>query len=431
MSRVLYLIALENILDNPIFENQVRKLLAEILKLSEGKTEITIGCILPWFEVTRRGVYSNFRRHSDEMESKRKDLAAEGIKLVFTRGFVPSAFFQMGPVRLFWFALSSMPALLWLIRRSGANILHCRYYYASFAAILARKIFRKDYRVIFDVRSLLPEQGVINGNWSEKSLVFRFWKAAERWMLKYADITVAVSRAMTERLKTQSPETRMETIPNFADLNAFRPDTRRREEIRRKFGIENRRVLIFSGTIGPRYPADMMSEAIQTYFNIFGSTSFFLLLTSSDEKRMAPLKERLLSMGLEPGTHWTYLKVAHYEVPFYLAAADFGLLVMANFEPESGEPPWDEYVFPIKFAEYLAMGLPILTHESNRTTKELIYEYNVGAIFESDNNAKEMMNFLLDNYDKMKKKCLEAARKDFSLSRFSVQYRNIYSELAD
>ena len=62
MPRVIYLIALERVFNNAIFENQVKKLLLRVKREHGEGLELTLVVLLPWIELTRRGAYANFRR---------------------------------------------------------------------------------------------------------------------------------------------------------------------------------------------------------------------------------------------------------------------------------------------------------------------------------------------------------------------------------
>ncbi|MBN2288462.1 MAG: glycosyltransferase [Candidatus Glassbacteria bacterium] len=423
MPRVIYLVALENIFDNAIFENMVKKLLLRIQGDRERRVELTLVCLLPWFELTRRGPYSNFRRFRRQMVELRRELSSRGVGLEFVRTPVPSAFFDMGPVLLAWLACWAVPAVWWKIVRLRARVVHCRYYYAAFLALAARLLVPGPVRVIFDVRTLLPEQGLVNRKWREGGPAFRFWKALERWMLGRADKVVSVSPAMTARLEQESPGLSPETIPNFVDLEHFRADEELRRRVRRELGVEHRRVLVFSGTLGGRYPYGRMAECAELFFRMSGPEGYLMVLTGSDEKRLAPLVAELEHRGRRRGADWQAYHCKVEEVPGMLAAADWALLVLADFLTS-------ETFLPIKFAEYLALGLPILTHPANRELARLVLGYRVGAVLDPDLPEGTLRSLLTDGPGAMRDRCRQAAREHFDLDRFASRYAALYRELA-
>jgi len=423
MPRIIYLIALENILDNAIFENQVKKLLLRIQGSKDRRVELTIVCLLPWFELTRRGVYSNFRKYRDSIDRLRNELAGKGVGLELVPTPIPSAFFNMGPILLAFLSLWAVPALWYKMFRLRAQVVHCRYYYAAFLALVARRLIPWPVKVIFDVRTLLPEQGLVNRKWRSGGPVFRFWKALEHWMLNSADLVVSVSPAMTVHLEKENPKAAVETIPNFVDLEYFRPDSDLRAETRRRLGLDNRRVLVFSGTLGGRYPAERIAECAENFFRLFDSEGYLLVLTGSDEKRLAPLVEALGKCGLQRGNEWEAHRCAVDEVPQMLAAADWALLVLADFLTS-------ETFLPIKFAEYLALGLPILTHPANSELVRLVENHGVGMVLDREQQAEALRSRLLENLEVMRTRCLEVVREQFDIDKFAGRYASLYRELA-
>jgi glycosyltransferase involved in cell wall biosynthesis len=211
-------------------------------------------------------------------------------------------------------------------------------------------------------------------------------------------------------------------VPNFVDLELFHPRPEMRAAKRRELGLEAREVLVFSGTLGGRYPAGRIAEAVKAFFRLFGEESFFLLVTSSDKKRLAPLEDALHALGLKAGSHWRTLSAGPNEVPAWLNAADWGLLVLADFLTS-------ETFLPLKFGEYLALGLPILTHPANREIVRLLESYGVGAALEGQEERGEPAVRLKREKDRMRERCLDTAREEFDLGRFAARYAELYREL--
>jgi len=424
MPRVIYLIVLERVFNNAIFENQVKRLLLRIKREHSQGLDLTLVVLLPWIELTRRGAYSNFRRYKSELKSLQRELSREGIRLVMVRTLFPSAFFNMKALGLAWFSLITLPVVWYLILASRAQVIHCRYYYASFIALLAARLSPRRVKVIFDVRTLLPELGIGNRNWKAHSISFRFWKRVERWMMDRADRVVSVSPAMSRYIELENPHVCLETIPNFVDLEIFRQDDSFRRSKRRELGLENQTVLVYSGTLGMRHPATRLSQSVKVFFRVFGEKSFFLVLTSSDEKRLEPLAVELAGLGLERGKQWQAINAPPPKMPEYLNAADWSFQVFADV-------PTAETLLPVKFAEYLSIGLPMLTHPADRATIEIIESYGVGAVLDGSLPPEKLRASLEENKAQMRERCLKTARNDFSLSRFARRYSEIYRELAD
>jgi len=106
-----------------------------------------------------------------------------------------------------------------------------------------------------------------------------------------------------------------------------------------------------------------------------------------------------------------------------LAVADWALLVLADFLTS-------ETFLPIKFAEYLALGLPILTHPANRELVRLVENHGVGMVLDREQQAEALRNRLLENLEVMRARCLEVAREQFDIDKFAGRYASLYRELA-
>ena len=78
-------------------------------------------------------------------------------------------------------------------------------------------------------------------------------------------------------------------------------------------------------TLGGRYSYERIAYCADVFFRMFGSEGFFLVLTSSDEKRLAPLAELLENYGLNRAAQWEARGCKVDEIPELLAAGDWGL----------------------------------------------------------------------------------------------------------
>jgi glycosyltransferase involved in cell wall biosynthesis len=87
---------------------------------------------------------------------------------------------------------------------------------------------------------------------------------------------------------------------------------------------------------------------------------------------------------------------------------------------------------PIKFAEYLAAGLPVLLLEGIGDTEEIISKYGVGVIIRNNNFKDAIIDMKkLLNDQKIYEKCLNAAQKEFNIEDSFEEYKNIYKNLID
>ncbi len=85
---------------------------------------------------------------------------------------------------------------------------------------------------------------------------------------------------------------------------------------------------------------------------------------------------------------------------------------------------------PIKFAEYLSAGLPVILREGIGDTEQIIKKYNVGVIIKDNDyeSAISELQELLNDKD-VYHRCLRLADKEFSINISFEQYQDIYDNL--
>ena len=94
--------------------------------------------------------------------------------------------------------LRATPLILLNCRR--ADIIHVRSYGPMLLALLSKLLFKK--KIIFDVRGMLPEETLeVNGH-SSSGFKYKLLKSYERYIFKYSDVIISVSRKMAEHILT-------------------------------------------------------------------------------------------------------------------------------------------------------------------------------------------------------------------------------------
>jgi glycosyltransferase involved in cell wall biosynthesis len=130
----------------------------------------------------------------------------------------------------------------------------------------------------------------------------------------------------------------------------------------------------------------------------------------------------------------TVLGVPHHEVPRYLAAGDIGLLLR--------EPSLVNAVAsPVKFAEYLAAGLPVVLTEGIGDYSDLAMRNNLGVVldFYASEEAveKNVVEFLMqyETDSTVRARCIELATRELDremhLARLATLYEKIQGHQTD
>ncbi len=341
-----------------------------------------------------------------------------------------------------WRALSyhkrpSLPATLYdilagallsagLRNREGIDVMHARGYVAAAMGALAKWL--AGGKLIFDVRGFMVEEYVDAGLWPEGGLLYRLTKAAEKRLLKYADGFVVLTEKARGILFPNCRDADalgrpVEVIPCCVDAERFRAfDVESQDDLRREFGLEGRRVMVYVGAVGGWYLTDEMIELMAVAHEL-NPSAFSMVLTQGPAEIITG---RLNYLGVKENDYLVK-KVLPEEIPRYLKAADFALsLIKPCYSKQSSSPT--------KIAEYLASGLPVITNAGIGDLDDLIKEDRVGVIL--DGFSRESYIRVLEEMERLllepgiAERCRDSARNRFDLVNIGgVRYRMLYQRM--
>ena len=360
-----------------------------------------------------------------QVEEERSKLAAEGIDWHFLpyhkRPTVPATLYDL---------LCGVYFTWKFIRREKVDVLHARVQLPTLIGAIARKFSRHKPKIIFDIRGFFPEEYTDGGIWKENGWLYKMVKHNEKWLLKEADGFVVLTEKAQQILFPESAEDGfdkfgrpVEVIPCCVDLSRFSTANKTsRDEMRKKYNLENRQVITYIGSLGSWYLADEMADLMQAAREKDNST-FALILTQSAPEIMA---ERLKKRGFAD-KDFLVIKVPHSEIPKYLSAADIALsFIKPCFSKLSSSPT--------KIAEYLASGLPIITNRGVGDVAEMIEKHQIGAVvedFSRESYIKSLHKIAeLRQTNTLSENCVKSAEEEFDLEKVGgAKYRLLYERL--
>lgn len=183
------------------------------------------------------------------------------------------------------------------------------------------------------------------GRWLER--------VGEQPALQRADLVACGTDEIARQVgKLGVADDRMLVTPTGVDLDLFAPAVRG-EEVRRELGLDDQFVV---GWVGSFRRFHALENAIHAVAGMDGAT--LLLVGDGPERR------RLEQLAADEGARVVFTgTVPHSELPRHLAAMDAALVVA------SADSSF--HYSPLKLAEYLASGLPVVAPRSGQLVERL------------------------------------------------------------
>ena len=229
------------------------------------------------------------------------------------------------------------------LRQIRPQVVHARSYVAATMASLGTR--KGDGRLLFDMRGFWIDERIEGQGWDPEGLKARQGRRVEQALLARADHVVHLTDAGRAALHggCGPGPGRHSTIPTCVDLERFSVPADR-PSLRVKLGLPPKGpVLIHSGTLGARYQIGRTLDIGRRFAERSGGS--FVIVTRDLEgvsRRAAEMGVPAVIRSASPG-----------EMPEWIAAADFGLALVAP-------GPAGVASAPTKVGEYLASGLGVV-----------------------------------------------------------------------
>lgn len=408
MKSTLYLCAGERL--NPIIETQVFRLLH---KMGERRPELPIHLLL-LANVSLRHPLDSLSRLWLTFSDVKRRLSRVNLNATFYPLLYPfrSNHFYMRFHHLTLFLLQTLPILMYSLVRHNPSMIHARSYPACVLALLTSRLLRIPY--VFDMRGLYPEEGIVRKAFSINSVHYRIWKNLERKMIEGAQCVVVESHSFKKLVRNISESAEVRVIPVCVDIGLFAQEREKRGEYRHKYCLTNRFVVVYCGSLGWNDP-----QQLAEYYSRFRSVkkdAHLLILTF--RRYNAELREVFESSGLHSDLY-TILNPSVEEVPSLLSAGDVGLLLLKNV-------PTAKKALTVKFAEYLAAGLPVIVSDYAEGAAHLVKLYRCGIVIDSNRACLDQEIRLLKSLREFRNNGLKLANSYLSLSKCAERYLKIY-----
>ena len=238
------------------------------------------------------------------------------------------------------------------VRRCGTDILMPKQIMPAAMCMMAQP-FLGDVKLVFDTDGFMADERVEFGGWDRDGAVYRLFRAIEARAAREADVvttrTERGKQIIVERAGAELDSGRVYAIPNGKDADEFSPaTTEERRQTRQREGVgADVPWIVYAGSLGPQYHPESIFELFEAVSTMRPQTQM-TVLTGHEEVAEAIRDERDLDAG-----RIDIKRVHPQRVPDFLAAADLGVAFRSPTFSQRG-------VCPIKVAEYLLCGLPVV-----------------------------------------------------------------------
>lgn len=404
--RFAYVVYGEHLIDNGIMKNQVYPLLKELTKRLDMSA--TLVSILP------------LEYDKERFSKLEADLAAHNID-IFLANY--SNFDKF---------LSQMKSL---IVDKNVVMFHARAYLAGIFTYHIKKELGVPF--IFDARGLMPEETRLQ---NEEERGYQLERVADKEYIKnmnIENILVLNSDAIVVMNETFADYYRkfynvsdtLHKIKNFTDTKKFRFDVAKRDKIRRERGWEDKKIMVFSGNVfSPWYDAELLLDWYKKLK--FYDRSLILYIMTWGVNTLAADLRKLNEMIKVRGLSKDEVIVdasPDKDIQGLMSASDIAVIPHKQMYR-----PILEVAQPIKYAEFLANGLPVLSCDycSEIVNMTLDYPY-AGFIAEDGKLDDNLVNniMLYSTLTPKRAKVSVIAESEYTKEKSADGYEELYRKL--
>lgn len=285
---------------------------------------------------------------------------------------------------------------------------------------------RPHLRLIFDADGLMADERVEFAGWSPSGLQYRLFRDWEAQALRRAESVIVrtthARRILTDRAGAGFDADKINVIPNAKDSTQFAlQDATSRDVIRARFGVERDAPwVVYAGSLGPQYHAPAMLRLFER-IRVRRADARLLLLSGMGEEVAGLVAGRA---GVE------VRRVAPDEVAPILGAASLGLsLREQSFSQQA--------VCPIKVAEYLLCGLPVVATAGVGDLDERLRGLSALRLLADlgdaslEGAASWFVEEALVEREAVSRAAREAGVREFALERCAGALRDVLRDVSD
>lgn len=237
---------------------------------------------------------------------------------------------------------------------------------ASFFSTFLSYLFRTKH--LYDMHSSLPQQ-LMNFKFSNSKIFIRLFEVLERLTINRCDALITICPELEQYVRNINPQKKLLMIENTVDTFPLSKKGRERIDLRRAYGLDGKRVILYTGNFEPYQGLELLLESARIVISETDDVLF--MLVGGKEEQIKALKEKAIGKGISGHLIFTGT-VPFYQMSDYIEMAD--ILVSPRIEGNNT---------PLKIYSYLRSGRPIVA--TNLSTHTQVLNSNVSVL--TDPNA--------------------------------------------
>ena len=316
-----------------------------------------------------------------------------------------------------WMHIGAHQHLVQLVKRIQPNVIHCRSYHASWAALCVKNKYNLNYKIIFDARGLWPEEVTLKNGYSFNGKGYNFLKKIESDLLQQCDLTIAVSDPMQAHYESLGVK-QVNTIYLSADVTqlAYEHVATNSNNQRLQF--------CYVGALSDNtwhHPTTLKNLFIHIRERI-PDAQLTIVTTSNYEA----LKQIFVEFSKD--VSFTSVKTSS-ELKVVLKKMDFGLLSYRKITNK-----YEEFLgmsmLATKTAEYLVAGLPMIINKFCGGAASIVEKNNMGLTYDpATYEGLSAVKLKCFNTPEQRRRISLKAIELFSYQAHANEYVDIYKTL--
>ncbi len=313
--------------------------------------------------------------------------------------------------------LKLVPKLIQVVKKFDIDIIHAHNYEGLLVGIVAKTLCRRPliYNAINIMRDELPSYNFIKPN----ILAVFLGSMLDLFFPRMADYVIADTPELKKFLIDRGVHPKkISWIPSGVDFTFFEVDKAYISVLKKKFNLENKKVIVYTGTLDKFQGIDLLLFAFKIVKKEIPFSVLFIVGSTVNEDHLKFYLEESKRLGIDDDVF--FVNPPLKEVPFYLYIADVTVVPRPN-----------SFGIPTKLLNYLACGCPTVSFEGSAH-----FLKDTGAVYIVPGNdpeglAKGLIHVLKDKNLalKLKEKSIEIVKKYYDWDKICDRIINIYLDM--